>query len=96
MARFISLVSFTDQGARNVKDSPARADAFRKMAEGLGVKVHSMFWTLGNYDLVVTVEGPEDSVTAALLKVSSAGNVHTHTMRAYDATEFAKVLSMVP
>ncbi len=55
-----------------------------------------MYWTLGTYDLVVTVEGPEDAVTAALLKVGSAGNVHTHTMRAYDATEFAKVLSMVP
>lgn len=96
MPRFISLVSFTDQGARNVKDSPARADAFRKMAEGLGVKVHSMYWRFGNYDLVVTVEGPEDAVTAALLKVGSAGNVHTQTMRAYDATEFAKVLSMVP
>lgn len=96
MARFISLVGFTDQGARNVKDSPARADAFRKMAESLGVKVHSLYWTLGNYDLVVTVEGPEDAVTAALLKVGSAGNVHTHTLRAFDSAEFAKVLAMVP
>jgi uncharacterized protein with GYD domain len=96
MARFISLVNFTEQGARSVKDSPARADAFRKMAESLGVKVHSMYWTLGAIDLVVTVEGAEEAVTAALLKVGSAGNVRTQTLRAYDAAEFARILQTVP
>ena len=96
MARFISLVRFTEQGARNVKDSPARAEAFAKMAESLGVRVQSMYWTLGAFDLVVTVEGGEDAVTAALLKVGSAGNVHTQTLRAYDAGEFSKILKMVP
>ena len=36
MATFISLVNFTDQGIRNVKDSPDRYEAFRAMAEEMG------------------------------------------------------------
>jgi uncharacterized protein with GYD domain len=36
MATFITLMNFTDQGIRNVKDSPARYEAFRTVAEKLG------------------------------------------------------------
>lgn len=32
MATFISLLSFTDQGIRDVKESPRRYEAFRVMA----------------------------------------------------------------
>ena len=35
MATFVSLVSFTDQGIRNVRDSPARFDGFRAAARRL-------------------------------------------------------------
>lgn len=57
MATFISLINFTDQGIRNVKDSPARFEAFKAMAEKLGVTVKSAYYTLGNYDIVL---GPVD------------------------------------
>jgi len=96
MAKFITLVNFTEQGVRNVKDSPERAEAFRKMAESLGVKVLGIHWTLGAYDMVVMVEGNDQGVTAALLKVGSMGNVRTHTLRAYDAAEFSSLLHMMP
>ena len=96
MATFISLVNFTEQGARNIKESPARAEAFTKMAESLGVKVKGIHWTIGAYDLVVAVEGSDEAVTAALLKVGAGGNVRTHTLRAYDAREFTKILGMMP
>ena len=66
MATFVSPVSFTDQGIRNVKDSPARFDAFRAAAGKLGVTVKSVYWTVGSCDLVVTVDGPEEAVTTLL------------------------------
>lgn len=39
MATFISLLNFTDQGIRNIKDSRDRYGAFRASAEKLGVTV---------------------------------------------------------
>ncbi len=96
MATYISLVSFTEQGIRNVKESPARADAFKALAAKLGVTVKSMYYTVGAYDMVVTVEGSDEACTTALLKVGSMGNVRSQTMRAYSLDEFAKIIANMP
>jgi uncharacterized protein with GYD domain len=96
MATFISLVSFTDQGARNIKESPSRAEAFQATASKLGAQVKSLYWTNGQYDVIVTLEGPEEAVMAALAATASAGNVRTQTLRAFDATEMKKILSKLP
>jgi uncharacterized protein with GYD domain len=96
MGTYISLVSFTQDGVQNVKDSPKRYEAFRAMAKKLGVTVKSVYWTVGSYDIVVTCEGPDDAVTAALLKTGSLGNVRTQTMRAYAEDEMEKILAKVP
>lgn len=96
MATFIALVNFTQDGIKNVKDTPKRFDAFRAMAEKLGVNVKSVYWTVGNYYIVVTVEGPDDAVTAALLKTGSMGNVRTQTLRAFSEDEMKNILAKVP
>lgn len=96
MATFVSLVSFTDQGIRNVKDSPARFDAFRAAAAKLGVTVKSVYWTVGSCDIVVTMDGPEEKVTSLLLKTGSLGNVRSQTLRAYDEDEFKRMLAAMP
>ena len=36
MATYIMLINYTDQGIRNVKDSPKRSDAAKALAENLG------------------------------------------------------------
>ena len=91
----ISLVNFTDQGIKQIKDSPQRAQAFRDMAKKLGVTVRDVFWTVGRYDLVVIAEGPEEAMTAALLNVARAGNVRSETLRAMDADTFKRILEKV-
>jgi len=96
MATFITLVNFTDQGIKGVKESPDRFVAFRTMAEKMGVSVKSTYWTVGHYDIVVTVEGSDEAVTAALLKVGSLGNIRTETLRAFTADEFKKIVASVP
>jgi uncharacterized protein with GYD domain len=96
VATFIVLLRFTDQGLKNVKDSPARFEAFRSVAEGLGVTVKSAFWTMGNYDMVVTVEGTDEAAAAALLAVSSLGNVRAQTLRAFAADEMNRILTKMP
>ena len=95
MATFISLCTFTDQGIRNVKESPKRAEAFKATAAKMGVTVKDICWTVGAFDLVVVSEGAEEAVMAALLKVSTLGNVRSQTLRSYNASEFGKFLAHV-
>ena len=96
MATFISLVSFTDQGIRNIKESPKRADAFKAMAKKLGVTVKEIYWTLGHYDLVIVLDGDDESVTSALLKVGSLGNVRSETLRAFSAADVGRITGNIP
>ena len=96
MASYVVLLNFTDQGIRTVNDSPKRYEAFKAAAEKLEVQVKSIHWTVGKYDVVTTLEGPEDAVTAMLLKLGSAGNVHTETLRAFSQDEFTRILKKIP
>lgn len=92
MPAYITLASFTDQGARNVKDSPARFEAFKVAAEAAGVSIKSVHWTTGAYDIVIVAEGPEEAVMKVALKTAALGNVRTQTMRGFTLDEMKKLV----
>lgn len=93
MATFISLLGFTDQGIRKVKQTTKRADAFRAMARKSGVTVKHIYWTVGAYDVVIVMEAPDDeTATAALLSLGALGNVRTQTLRAFSAEEMNRII----
>jgi uncharacterized protein with GYD domain len=93
MALYIVLANFTEQGIRNVKDSPKRAEAFRDMAKKCGVTVKDTFWTLGQYDIVAILEAPDDvSITALGLSLGTLGNVRTQTLRAFSSADIKSIL----
>ena len=93
---YIVLANFTEQGIRNVKDSPQRADAFKEMAKKTGATVKDVFWTLGQYDAVAIVEAPDDaSATALGLSVAKVGNIRTQTLRAFSAADMKNILGKV-
>ena len=88
MVTYVVLGNFTDQGARNAKDSPKRADAFKQMAKTLGVTVKDLFWTQGRYDVVTIVEAQDETSAMSLsLSLSALGNVRTESLRAFSAAE---------
>ena len=94
MATYVVLTKFTDQGIRSAKDSPKRAEAFKKMAETFGATVRELFWTQGQYDIVTIVEAPDEiSVTALNLSISALGNVRTESLRAFSATEMMTIVN---
>lgn len=95
MAINITLVNFTDQGIRNIKDSPQRAQAFRDLCKKNGVTVRDVFWCMGRYDMLVITEGAEEAMAATQLSVAKLGNVRTETLRAMDAETFKRVLEKV-
>ena len=93
MSHYIILVNFTDQGIRNVKDSPKRAEAFRSALEKEGGKVINLYYTLGKHDIVAIVEAPNDDAIASVLYVTgSKGNVRTKTLKAFPMSEAAKII----
>lgn len=96
MATFISLASFTDQGMRNVKESPDRFLAVKGLAEKLGITVKSFHYTTGQYDMVLIIEGPEEAALILSTKIGSLGNVRTQTLRAYSLEEMKTVLAKMP
>jgi uncharacterized protein with GYD domain len=93
MAIYVVLANFTDQGVRSAKDSPKRAEAFRKMAETFGVTVKELFWTQGRYDIVTVLDAPDELAATALnLNLSALGNVRTESLRAFSAAEVTKIV----
>jgi hypothetical protein len=52
MPTFMMSLNFTDQGIRNIKDAPKRAEAARDLAKKLGVEVKHLYLTAGESDLV--------------------------------------------
>ena len=88
MGMFIALLDYTDQGIRNIKDSPHRADAFTQLAERAGAKVVAQYWTIGSHDGVLVIDAPNDEVAASvLLALGAGGNVRTTTLRAFEWAE---------
>ena len=93
MATFISTVRFTETGLKNIRDTGKRAAAFKTAAKKLGVKVAEVYWTLGPFDGLLIFDAPDDeTATAAMLQLGSAGNVHTQTVRAFKASEMDAIV----
>jgi uncharacterized protein with GYD domain len=96
MAMYVSLVQFTNQGIRNVKDTLKRSEGAMAEAEKMGMKIVEAFWTMGAYDVVVLLEAPNDETVAAFaLKIGSMGSVRTHIMRAFPREEMEKILAKI-
>jgi uncharacterized protein with GYD domain len=97
MAAFITTIHFTEQGIKAVRDTCDRAATFKAAAKKLGVKVSGLYWTLGAFDGVIVFEAPDEATaTAAMLHLSSLGNVRTQTARAFDAAEMQQILGLMP
>lgn len=94
MPTYIMLARFTDQGIRNIKDSPKREEAFRNLSKKVGAQVKDVYRTMGRYDVVAIVDAP-DAVTmnAILYSLGSLGNVRTETLRAFTRQETDQALA---
>ncbi len=92
MARYVTLIRFTEQGARGMKKSTARAVAFKRAAEKAGVTVETQLWTVGACDGVLILSGEEKKMLRCLTQLATLGNVRTETMQAFDAAELKAIL----
>ena len=93
MPRYAILINWTEQGIAGFRESVDRYEAAQQQFEQLGVRFVDIYWTLGEHDIVTIAEAPDDeSGTAALLQLGSAGNVRTKTMRAFSRDEMRGII----
>lgn len=94
MPSYVMLANWTDQGARQVKDSPKRMDSAKKVLTEMGGKFQSLYMTMGDYDLVAIYEAPDDAVAARFtLLLGQMGAVRTRTLKAFPEAAYREIIN---
>ena len=96
MSITVTLYKFTDQGVKNIKDSPKRLAAAIKIAEEKGIKLLGAYYTVGEYDLVVIAEADDEKIGLAhTIATVSLGNVRSTTLPAFSPKDYAKIIKKI-
>ncbi len=93
MPTYIALANWTDRGAQQVKESPHRVDTAKKALAEMGGEFRSIYMTLGDYDLVLVYEAPDDAVAARfMLLLGQMGTVRTRTLKAFPEAAYREII----
>jgi uncharacterized protein with GYD domain len=93
MPTYVALMNWTDQGVRADAETVHRRDQADALAEKHGARIEQVYWTMGHYDIVAILDAPDDeTATAFMLELSSAGNLRTSTLRAYDHDQMQAIV----
>ena len=94
MPTYIALANGTDQGAKQIKESPQRVDLARKTLKEMGGEFRSLYMTMGDYDLVFVYEAPDDAVAARFtLVLGQLGTVRTRTLKAFPEAAYREIIN---
>ncbi len=97
MSTYFILANWTEQGIKDIKASPKRLRAAKRLAKDCGVKFRSFHMTLGQYDGIATLEAPNDEAVAKfMLTLGSAGNVRTTTLKGFTEQEYREIVGSLP
>jgi uncharacterized protein with GYD domain len=97
MPTYISLLRYTQQGIAAAKGGPTRLDAAKEAYKKAGGELKAFYLTMGQYDMVVIAELPNDEAVAKLaLGLGAAGNIRTETARAFTEAEYRKIVASLP
>jgi len=89
MPMYIVLGRYTQKGIENMKASPERLEAAKKVARSVGGEIKEFYYTMGRYDFVAICEAPNDeAMTKSLLITGGVGAVRTETLPAIPADRF--------
>ena len=97
MPTYISLMHWTQEGIKAVKDGPARLDMAKQAAKAGGGEIKAVYLVMGQYDLVLVFEAPDDEAVArSVIANGMQGYVRTETMRAFTEDEYRKIVASLP
>jgi uncharacterized protein with GYD domain len=83
MPRFLSLASYTPEGAKALakEGGSKRRAAIGAMYEKLGGKLEVFYYAFGDYDVVAIGEAPDNVTAAAMsLAINASGVAQTKTI----------------
>jgi uncharacterized protein with GYD domain len=96
MPTYVSLLKLSHQGITTIKDGPSRLDSARETLREFGAEIKDFYFTMGQYDIIVVTEAPDDAAVAkGLLAIASGGNVTTQTLRAFREDEYRDIVGAV-
>ncbi len=96
MPIYISLVSYTESGLRDIKKSPERLAAARREAKELGGSIEKVYLSMGDSDLLTIADFPDDATAATFaLRLGAQGNARTKTMKAFPEEAFLEIFKAV-
>ena len=88
MPRYLIQASYNQGGVSGLLSNPQdRAEAIRPVVEGMGGKLESFDYALGEYDVVAIVELPDNITAAALAMAVGAGGA----LKEYKTTALVSV-----
>ena len=94
MATYVMLAHWSEQGMRQVKDSPKRLDTAKRVLKEMGGEFKAFYMTLGEYDLVGVYEAPDDAVAARFsLLLGMLGSVRTKTLKAFPEAAYREIVA---
>lgn len=97
MPTYISLLNYTDEGMETIRESPKRLDLAKLFLDDLGGRLKDFYLTIGEYDMVVVFEVPNDEAAARfLLSIGSQRRVSTRTLKAFDEDAFRGIIESLP
>ena len=97
MPTYITLARWTQKGLENVKEAPSRLDMAKEAYKAMGAEIKEMYLVMGEYDMVVISEGPDDQTMAKLLlSIGSQGSSRGETLRAFTEDEYRKIIAALP
>ena len=96
MPHYVTLLNWTEQGIRSVKDTVKRAENAKAMARKLSGKL-DIWYTMGKHDIVSFVEMPSDEAyNKFAVWLGSQGNVRTTSLKAWPQEEMSKIIDGLP
>ncbi len=63
MATYVTLLKFTQQGIKDIKNGPNRLDAAKKAYKSVGADIKAYYLTMGRFDAVVVSDAAGQAVT---------------------------------
>jgi len=92
MPTYVTLWKYTRDGLVDMKNTPDRYEAVKKIISDAGGKLLSIYGLIGEYDVITIMEMPDEKVAAAtILKICSKGRITSQTMTALSIDDFLKI-----
>jgi uncharacterized protein with GYD domain len=93
MSTYVALANWTPEGIRAVGNAGERLDAVKRLMADMDCHYHSIHLTMGEYDLVLIFDAPDDAVAARLmLQIAKKGFVRSKTMKAFPEVAFREIV----